>query len=102
VRATQEKYGAGVVSDALDRFFGRIARAAVDRGVTRLVVGGGESSGAVVSALGLSCLAVGDEITAGVPVLYAKGPRPLALALKSGNFGEDDFFARALSRMASG
>jgi uncharacterized protein YgbK (DUF1537 family) len=63
------------------------------------VVAGGETSGAVVSALGLSQLAIGPEIAAGVPILYAEGERPLALALKSGNFGQADFFGRALAMM---
>ena len=73
-----------------------IAQDLVARGVTRLVVAGGESSGAVVSALGVKALAIGAEIDPGVPwTVSLEAPR-IALALKSGNFGGPDFFARAL------
>jgi len=68
----------------------------VDAGVSRLVVAGGETSGSVVAGLGLEAVAIGPEIDPGVPALAAEGPRPLALALKSGNFGSEDFFAKAL------
>ncbi|KAA2229414.1 nucleotide-binding domain containing protein, partial [Salinarimonas soli] len=74
------------------------ARLLVEGGVTRLVVAGGETSGAVVSALGLDAVAGGPEIDPGVPAL-ASPDRPLALALKSGNFGAPDFFAKALAVM---
>jgi uncharacterized protein YgbK (DUF1537 family) len=72
----------------------------VERGVRRLVVAGGETSGAVVSGLGLEALTIGPEIAPGVPVLVS--PQPLALALKSGNFGQEDFFERALRMMENG
>ena len=65
-------------------------------GVKRLVVAGGETSGAVVQALGVQRLRVGLPIDPGVPWTQAEG-RPLLLALKSGNFGAVDFFAKALS-----
>lgn len=84
---------------ALDALFAETARVLVAGGVRRLVVAGGETSGAVVSALGLGALAVGPEIDPGVPVLVSEGPDPLALALKSGNFGAPDFFAKALRRL---
>ncbi len=71
----------------------------VDSGVTRLVVGGGETSGAVVSALRPSAMRVGPEIDPGVPALAADQPRPLRLALKSGNFGATDFYSRALAAL---
>ena len=75
-----------------------IAKALVEAGVDRLVVAGGETSGAVVTALGLRVLAVGAEIAVGVPAVAALD-RPLALALKSGNFGDRDFFATALAAL---
>jgi uncharacterized protein YgbK (DUF1537 family) len=64
--------------------------------VTRFLVAGGETSGAVVGALGVTTLAIGPEIDPGVPWTVSRdaGP-PLALALKSGNFGTDDFFLKA-------
>jgi uncharacterized protein YgbK (DUF1537 family) len=73
-----------------------LARRGVDAGFARLVVAGGETSGAVVHALGLEVLTVGPEIEPGVPWTFASAPRPLAMALKSGNFGSDTFFLKAL------
>ncbi|KAA2241029.1 3-oxo-tetronate kinase [Salinarimonas soli] len=99
VAALQERHGREAVAHRLDALFADTARLLVEGGVTRLVVAGGETSGAVVSALGLDAVAVGPEIDPGVPAL-ASPDRPLALALKSGNFGAPDFFAKALAVMA--
>ena len=73
-----------------------IAEALVARGVRRLIVAGGETSGAVVQRLGISHLRIGAAIDPGVPWTYAEGSGPaLRLALKSGNFGAPDFFVKA-------
>ena len=69
-------------------------------GFARIVVAGGETSGAVVSGLDPGPLAIGPEIDTGVPAMRATGGRPLALALKSGNFGGPDFFDRAVAVLA--
>lgn len=98
VQALQARYGREAVAHRLDGFFAETARLLVESGTRRLVVAGGETSGAVVSALGLDALAIGPEIDPGVPVLTTPDGT-LALALKSGNFGSEDFFARALRRM---
>ena len=95
VRVAQEQYGREAVAEKLDHLFAESARRLVESGVTRLVVAGGETSGAVVSALGLTSLAIGPEIDPGVPALSST-EKPLALALKSGNFGGPDFFEKAL------
>lgn len=100
VRRLQDRYGRERVARALDALFADTARELVRRGVRRLVVAGGETSGAVVSALDLGALTIGPEIDPGVPVLVSDGPSPVALALKSGNFGGTDFFTRALDRLA--
>jgi 3-dehydrotetronate 4-kinase len=77
----------------------------VQAGVRRLVVAGGETSGAVVDRLGIPGFLVGEEIAAGVPVLRAVGaqirakPVDMLLALKSGNFGGPEFFSDALTLM---
>ena len=76
-----------------------VAEGLVARGVRRMVVAGGETSGAVVARLGVRSLRIGPEIDPGVPWTQAEG-RPLLLALKSGNFGALDFFSRALARAA--
>lgn len=99
VKAAQEKYGRHETAAAIEDMFAKLARRAVDDGITRLVVAGGETSGAIVRALELEALAIGAEIDPGVPVLYKTKGTPLALALKSGNFGAPDFFVKALAAM---
>ena len=92
----QAAHGREAIAAALEALFAETAARLVYDGVRRLVVAGGETSGAVVSALSLDALAIGPEIDPGVPALAAADGRPLALALKSGNFGAPDFFAKAL------
>jgi len=81
----------------IEQAMGNIAKGLVSMGVRRLVVAGGETSGAVVTALGLEGLRIGVEIDPGVPWTASLGHPPLGLALKSGNFGADDFFLKALA-----
>lgn len=100
VRAIQGRYGRETVAERLDTLFAETARRLVAGGIRRLVVAGGETSGAVVSALKLNALTIGAEIDPGVPVLLSLGDIPIALALKSGNFGAQDFFTKALDRLA--
>jgi uncharacterized protein YgbK (DUF1537 family) len=71
----------------------------VQSGVHRLVVAGGETSGAVVDRLKIPGFLVGVEIAPGVPVLRAVGAKAMLLALKSGNLGGPEFFSDALSLM---
>jgi uncharacterized protein YgbK (DUF1537 family) len=99
VAKVQSQYGREQVAAALDTLFARTAQALIASGVRRLVVAGGETSGAVVSALDLGALSIGPEIDPGVPVLVSGGDQPIALALKSGNFGAPDFFIKALRRL---
>ena len=76
------------------------ARAARAAGATRIVVAGGETSGAVTLALGADSLRVGPEIAPGVPWCFAEDDTgPFALALKSGNFGGPEFFTDALVKL---
>jgi uncharacterized protein YgbK (DUF1537 family) len=96
LEALQKRYGREALAGRLEGFFADTARALLDGGLARLVIAGGETSGAVVSGLGIAALAVGPEIDPGVPALSTASGPPLALALKSGNFGAPDFFARAL------
>ncbi|KQT60635.1 MULTISPECIES: 3-oxo-tetronate kinase [unclassified Aureimonas] len=95
VRAAQERHGREAVAGAIEGFFADLARRLAAAGVTRLVVAGGETSGAVVEGLGLVALDIGPEIAPGVPAVKA-ADRPLWLTLKSGNFGDADFFETAL------
>jgi 3-dehydrotetronate 4-kinase len=95
VSAVQSEFGREQVGAMIEQTLGRIAQGLVARGVRRLVVAGGETSGAVVGALGLQGLYIGPEIDPGVPWTFSIGQPGLALALKSGNFGTPDFFTKA-------
>ncbi len=99
VAAAQARHGRARLAQAIEDFFAELSRALVARGVTRLISAGGETSGAVVKGLALTVLDIGPEIDPGVPMIRADG---LSLALKSGNFGGADFFARAAQMMEAG
>lgn len=99
VKALQAKYGIERSSQAIEKTMAALARGLVDAGVGRLVVAGGETSGAVVSALDVTALRIGPEIDPGVPWTASVGKTPLLLALKSGNFGAPDFFTKAFARL---
>jgi uncharacterized protein YgbK (DUF1537 family) len=72
-----------------------VAQKLVEQGVRQLIVAGGETSGAVVTALGVDQLRIGKLIDPGVSWAVSVGDKPVALALKSGNFGSVDFFSKA-------
>jgi len=95
VASIQSRLGREHAGELVEQALGRIARGLVDAGVQRLVVAGGETAGAVVSALGVRGLYIGPEIDPGVPWTFSIGQPTLALALKSGNFGTPDFFTKA-------
>lgn len=96
--AAQNRHGGERAAMAVEALFAALAVDAVARCVRRLVVAGGETSGAVVSALGIATLDLGPEVDPGVPALSTSlpGGEGLALALKSGNFGGVDFLERAV------
>lgn len=100
VDAIQARHGREKSAAALEAFFAETARGLVEKGIRRLVVAGGETSGAAVSGLALQAVTIGPEIDPGVPALRAIGQDGVALALKSGNFGAEDFFEKALDRLA--
>lgn len=100
VSETQAAVGREAAGEAVEQAFAAIACALRESGVRRLVVAGGETAGAVVQALGAIALAIGPQIDPGVPWTVTIGDEPMALALKSGNFGGPDFFARALEMVA--
>jgi uncharacterized protein YgbK (DUF1537 family) len=101
VLALQSRHGRDAAGHAIEQAMADIAEGLVQAGVRRLVVAGGETSGAVVDRLGIPGFLVGAEIAAGVPVLRAVGAKQGAMlfALKSGNFGGPEFFTDALGRM---
>jgi 3-dehydrotetronate 4-kinase len=92
----QAELGAARAGALVEQALGAIAQGLLALGVQRLVVAGGETSGAVVQALGVQQLRIGPAISPGVPWTQAQG-RPLWLALKSGNFGGPSFFQDALA-----
>ena len=82
----------------LEQALARIARGLVERGVRQIVIAGGETAGACVQALEVTQLRIGPQIDPGVPWCHANcdiAPEGLHLALKSGNFGGDDFFTKS-------
>lgn len=99
VRAIQERFGRDEAGAMVEQLLADTARGLARAGVTRLVVAGGETSGAVVSALGVTMLEIGPEIDPGVPWTLAADGTTMALALKSGNFGTPDFFTKSLEML---
>ena len=100
VKAVQLQLGVERAGALVEDALGQIAKGLLEAGVRRFVVAGGETSGAVVQALGVQLLQIGAQIDPGVPATVSSGAEPLALALKSGNFGARDFFSKALRHLA--
>jgi uncharacterized protein YgbK (DUF1537 family) len=73
----------------------KVAHLLQGAGFSRYLIAGGETSGAVVAALGVTTLEIGPEIAPGVPWTRSISGPDLVLALKSGNFGAEDFFLKA-------
>jgi 3-dehydrotetronate 4-kinase len=99
VKQIQERLGRDQSGHLIEALLAGVAHRLAQLGVCRFVVAGGETSGAVVQGLGVSMLEIGPEIDPGVPWTLAADGRPLALALKSGNFGTQDFFVKALAML---
>ena len=100
VQALQARFGREAAGQAIEQAMAVIAEALVQAGVRRLIVAGGETSGAVVDRLGLKAFSIGPEIAPGVPVLRTVGGGlQMKLALKSGNFGGVDVFKDAVALM---
>ena len=105
VGAVQARLGKERSGQMVENALGRIALACRRAGARHIIVAGGESSGAVVQALGVRAMRIGAQIAPGVPWTFSSdGPdgedeTSLSLALKSGNFGGRDFFSRALAML---
>ncbi|WP_053203764.1 four-carbon acid sugar kinase family protein [Jiangella muralis] len=95
LRAVQERHGRDRAAALAERALAEVARALADAGVRRFIVAGGETSGAVTEALGIRQVRIGAQVAPGVPWTVSAGPRPVALLLKSGNFGPPDLFTTA-------
>ena len=92
--AIQQQYGAQKASQAVETLFSQLATRLAAEGVTRFIVAGGETSGVVTQSLGIKGFHIGPTISPGVPGVNALD-KPVSLALKSGNFGDEAFFSRA-------
>ena len=99
VAALQGKFGRVASGQAIEAALAEIAAGLVAIGVRRLIVAGGETSGAAVDRLGVNAFRLGPEIAPGVPLMRTIGRDggEMQMALKSGNFGGEDFFACALA-----
>ena len=102
VAAMQDRYGIENAGTMVERALSEIAHKLVEAGFRRLIVAGGETSAAVLSTLDIEALRIGAQIDPGVPWTSTLSERPLMLALKSGNFGGDDFFSRAFALLDDG
>jgi uncharacterized protein YgbK (DUF1537 family) len=100
VRAVQDKLGAAQAGALVEALLADVGRRLLANGFTRFLIAGGETSGAVVAALGVSALQIGPEIDPGVPWTRSIGAPDVALALKSGNFGAPDFFLKAWTKLS--
>jgi uncharacterized protein YgbK (DUF1537 family) len=92
----QNELGAARAAATVEKAFAVIAKRLVEQGFRRIVVAGGETSGAVVDGIGVRAVEIGPELDPGVPWTVTVEDRPIALLLKSGNFGGPDIFERAL------
>ena len=102
VAAVQAELGREAAGRLLEETMAALGRGLVEAGARRLVIAGGETSGAVVQALGITALQIGREIDPGVPWTVSLSEPQLLLALKSGNFGTEDFFEKAFHLEAGG
>jgi 3-dehydrotetronate 4-kinase len=100
VKAAQARLGTDRAGQLVEHALAACAVAARNRGTRRFVVAGGETSGAVAQALGITRLDIGPEIAPGVPWCTASSDgQTVAITLKSGNFGAERFFAQALEML---
>lgn len=91
-----QKAGKEKAAEMLERTTANLAKRAVENGITRIIVAGGETSGAVTKALGYYAYEIGESVAPGVPVMTPKEAPNVRLVLKSGNFGQEDFMERAV------
>lgn len=93
-------YSQDQMSAALESTVARLGELAIEHSFSNIIVAGGETSGAVAEAMDCRMFAIGPPIAPGVPILYPINYSGMGLALKSGNFGQEDFFRRALDLMS--
>ena len=100
VTEKQSQYGQEILADKIEVFFEKLSKKLVEDNFGKFISAGGETSGAIIKGLGVQELKIGEEISHGVPALWSPhsyGQKPISITLKSGNFGQKDFFERALN-----
>ena len=98
VKKNQKEYGKDLIASKIESFFQDVVSELYEEDFKKIVSAGGETSGAVVKGLGIEELQIGQEISAGVPIMWEPN-KSIKIALKSGNFGQEDFFSRALKML---
>ena len=101
VKKAQEM-GKEEVAERLENLFAALAFRAAEKGYQKIITAGGETSGAVMRGLGFSSFRIGQSVAPGVPILIPVTRPDLRLVLKSGNFGEEDFFEKAKELCSDG
>ena len=100
----QKQYGQELLANKIEKFFELLSKSLVKDNFGTFISAGGETSGAVIKGLGIQELKIGKEISHGIPALWSpesSGNKPVFVTLKSGNFGQDDFFTRALKALTN-
>ena len=104
VSEKQKQYGQELLANKIEKFFELLSKRLVKDNFGTFISAGGETSGAVIKGLGIQELKIGKEISHGIPALWSpesSGNKPVFVTLKSGNFGQDDFFTRALKALTN-
>ena len=100
----QKQFGQDVLANNIEYFFEKLSKRLVKDNFGRFISAGGETSGAIIKGLGVEELKIGKEISPGVPALWSPksfGNKSISITLKSGNFGQQDFFSRALIELTN-
>jgi uncharacterized protein YgbK (DUF1537 family) len=100
----QKQFGQDVLANNIECFFEKLSTRLVKDSFGRFISAGGETSGAIIKGLGVEELKIGKEISPGVPALWSPkslGNKSISITLKSGNFGQQDFFSRALIELTN-
>ena len=91
-----QRHGAKEISESLENAMAELAEIALNNGYSRIIVAGGETSGAITKKLGFNSYIIGKSVDPGVPIMTPTEKRNVRLVLKSGNFGAVDFFEKAV------
>ena len=91
-----QKAGREKIAKLIEDTISGTAEELVKEGYSGIISAGGETSGAIMKKLGFDTFLIGESVAPGVPVMMPLDCQELKLVLKSGNFGQPDFFKRAL------